>query len=144
MKTAQTPQMVFLHDNVTIVCEIPGLPHLDVTTVGIIWSLKNEWHGAEVPIYEFYGNHLKAFRPGASVSLLGLKRGDASLHLPRIELSEAGEYRCKLVVTPDQAEGTTRLDVVGKSSGKFPVVPSDGAEACCGCVGGQAEQRVRT
>lgn len=112
VKTAETPQMVFLHDNVTVVCEIPGLPHLNITTVGIIWSLKNEWHGAEVPIYEFYGNHLKAFRPGASVSLLGLERGDASLHLPRIELNEAGEYRCKLVVTPDQAEGTTRLDVV--------------------------------
>ncbi|XP_038169851.1 natural cytotoxicity triggering receptor 3 ligand 1 isoform X1 [Arvicola amphibius] len=112
VKTAEMPQMVFLHANVTIVCVIPGLSHLDITTVGIIWSLKNEWHEAEVPIYEFYGNHLKAFRPGASVSLLGLERGDASLHLPRIELSEAGEYRCKLVVTPDQAEGTTRLDVV--------------------------------
>lgn len=112
VKTAEMPQMVFLHDNVTIVCEIPGSPHLDITTVGIIWSLKKEQHEAEVPIYEFYGNHLKAFRPGATVSLSGLKWGDASLHLPRIELSEAGEYLCKLVVTPDQAEGTTRLDVV--------------------------------
>ncbi|XP_075808691.1 natural cytotoxicity triggering receptor 3 ligand 1 isoform X1 [Microtus pennsylvanicus] len=112
VKTAEIPQMVSLHDNVTIVCEIPGSPHLNITTVGIVWSLKNEWHEAEVPIYEFYGNHLKAFRPGASVSLLRLEWGDASLHLPRIELREAGEYRCKLVVTPDQAEGITRLDVV--------------------------------
>lgn len=143
MKTAEMPQMVSLHDNVTIVCEIPGSPHLDITTVGIIWSLKNEWQQTEVPIYEFYGNHLKAFRPGASVSFLRLQRGDASLHLPRIELREAGEYRCKLVVTPDQAEGITRLDVVGESSVKIPC-GSDGAGASGGCVGGQAEQRVRT
>ncbi|ERE69668.1 olfactory receptor [Cricetulus griseus] len=116
VKTAEETQIVFLHANVTVPCEIPGSPHLDIKTVGIIWSFKNVWNESEVPIYELYGNHLKVLRPGANVSLLGLERGDASLHLPRIKLSEAGEYRCKLVVTPEHAEGMTRVDVVGKDN----------------------------
>lgn len=43
------------------------------------------------------------------------------------------------MVTPDQAEGTTRLDVVDESSMKVPC-GSDGAGASGGCVGSQAEQ----
>ncbi|KAL1769127.1 natural cytotoxicity triggering receptor 3 ligand 1 isoform X2 [Sigmodon hispidus] len=117
-------QVVFLHDNVTICCKVPGSPHLDITTVGIIWFLKKECDKHEVSIYEFYGNHQKVSRPGANVSLLGLEWGDASLHLPRIELSEAGEYRCKLVVTPEQAEGITRLYVVAYPTMKLFVKPA--------------------
>ncbi|XP_012979607.1 natural cytotoxicity triggering receptor 3 ligand 1 isoform X2 [Mesocricetus auratus] len=124
VKTAETTQVVSLHDNVTVLCEIPGSPRLDITTVGIIWSLKNERNESEVPIYEFYGNHLKVLRPGANVSLLGLERGDASLHLPSIKLSEAGEYRCKLVVTPEKAEGTARIDVVADPALELFVEPA--------------------
>ncbi|XP_052618940.1 natural cytotoxicity triggering receptor 3 ligand 1-like [Peromyscus californicus insignis] len=117
-------QMVFLHDNVTVLCKIPGSPCLDITTVGIIWSRKKEWNESETSVYQFYGSHREAIRPGANVSLLGLERGDASLLLPRIELSEAGEYRCKLVVTPQKAEGTTRLDVVASPAMKLFVKPA--------------------
>ncbi|XP_036025764.1 natural cytotoxicity triggering receptor 3 ligand 1 [Onychomys torridus] len=124
VKTTEMTQMAFLHDNVTIPCKIPGSPHLNITTVGIIWSWKKEQNESEVSIYEFYGNHEKVFRPGASVSLWGLEWGDASLHLPRIELSEAGEYQCKLVVTPEKAEGTARLDVVASPATKLFVKPA--------------------
>lgn len=142
MKTTET-QTVFLHDNVTVPCKIPGSPHLNITIVGIIWSWKKERNESAASIYQFYGSYREATRPGANVSLLGLEWGDASLYLPRIELSDAGEYRCKLVVTPQQAEGTTRLDVVGESLTEVPG-SSDGAEASGGCVDGQAEPGVRT
>lgn len=112
--------MVFLHDNVTIACKIPGSPRLDIKTVGIIWFGKNELDDSEVKVFEFYGNHLESFRPGAMVSLSGLESGDASLHLPEVQLGEAGEYRCMLVVTPEKAEGKTILEVVGKYSMEVP------------------------
>nr|XP_034370759.1 natural cytotoxicity triggering receptor 3 ligand 1 [Arvicanthis niloticus] len=105
-------QMVFLHDDVTIPCEIPGSPHLNLSIVGVIWSLKKDGDEFEVSVFEFYGDHLEAVRPRADVSLLGLEYGNASLYLPRVELREAGEYRCKVVATPEKAEGTTRLEVV--------------------------------
>lgn len=120
MEMAGTTQMVFLHDNVTIACKIPGSPRLDIKTVGIIWFGKNELDDSEVKVFEFYGNHLESFRPGAMVSLSGLESGDASLHLPEVQLGEAGEYRCMLVVTPEKAEGKTILEVVGKYSMEVP------------------------
>ncbi|XP_076398871.1 natural cytotoxicity triggering receptor 3 ligand 1 isoform X1 [Peromyscus maniculatus bairdii] len=123
VKTTET-QTVFLHDNVTVPCKIPGSPHLNITIVGIIWSWKKERNESAASIYQFYGSYREATRPGANVSLLGLEWGDASLYLPRIELSDAGEYRCKLVVTPQQAEGTTRLDVVASPAMKLFVKPA--------------------
>ncbi|XP_049999223.1 natural cytotoxicity triggering receptor 3 ligand 1-like isoform X2 [Alexandromys fortis] len=117
-------QMVFLHDNVTITCKIPGSPRLDIDTVGIIWFVKNELNKSEVKVFEFYGNHTESFRPGATVPLLGLESGDASLHLPEVQLWEAGEYRCMLVVTPDKAEGKTMLEVVACPTIRLFVKPS--------------------
>jgi natural cytotoxicity triggering receptor 3 ligand 1 len=88
--------------------------------VGVIWSLKKDRNESEVQVFEFYGDQQEAVRPGADVFLLGLELGNASLHLPTMELREAGEYRCKVVVTPEKAEGTTRLEIVGESSVKVP------------------------
>ncbi|XP_029419511.1 natural cytotoxicity triggering receptor 3 ligand 1 isoform X3 [Nannospalax galili] len=109
VEMAEGTQLVSRNDNVIIPCKVPGSPHLDTETMGIVWFQKNE---SEVTVFELYGNHLKALRPGAMVSRLGLERGDASLQLPGVQLWEAGEYRCKLVVTPEKAEGKTRLEVM--------------------------------
>lgn len=124
VEMAGTTQMVFLHDNVTIACKIPGSPRLDIKTVGIIWFGKNELDDSEVKVFEFYGNHLESFRPGAMVSLSGLESGDASLHLPEVQLGEAGEYRCMLVVTPEKAEGKTILEVVANPTIRLFVKPA--------------------
>ncbi|XP_029419510.1 natural cytotoxicity triggering receptor 3 ligand 1 isoform X2 [Nannospalax galili] len=111
VEMAEGTQLVSRNDNVIIPCKVPGSPHLDTETMGIVWFQKNE---SEVTVFELYGNHLKALRPGAMVSRLGLERGDASLQLPGVQLWEAGEYRCKLVVTPEKAEGKTRLEVMAR------------------------------
>lgn len=114
VEMAEGTQTVFLHDNVTISCKVPGSPHLDTRIMGILWFWKNELSGSEVTVFEFYGCHRQAFRPGATVPLQSLEWGDASLQLPEVQLWEAGEYRCKLVVTPEKAEGKTRLEVVAR------------------------------
>ncbi|XP_023613887.1 natural cytotoxicity triggering receptor 3 ligand 1 isoform X1 [Myotis lucifugus] len=105
-------KIVFLNDNVTISCKVPGSTPLNRTFTGITWLWKHQADETEHKVFEMYGNHQKAFRPGASVSLAGLEKGDASLHLPGGQLRDAGEYRCEVVVTPEKAQGTVVLKVL--------------------------------
>lgn len=107
-------QTVLLNHTATISCKVPGSSHLNITSMGVTWVWKNPVNGTGHKVFEFYGKHRKAFRPGASVSLQGLAKGDASLQLPGIQLKEAGEYRRKVVNTPDKGQGTVFLEVVGE------------------------------
>ncbi|XP_032096767.1 natural cytotoxicity triggering receptor 3 ligand 1 isoform X4 [Sapajus apella] len=101
-----------LNDNVTIFCNFfDSEPH-NITSVGITWFRKSPTFDKEFKVFEFFGDHLKAFRPGASVSPWRLKSGDASLQLPGVQLEEAGEYRCEVVSTPKKAHGRIWLGVV--------------------------------
>lgn len=105
---------MFLNDNATISCKVPGSPKLDINIIGITWFRKSQENETEVKVFEFFGNHQETFGSGATVSLLRLKTGDASLQLFGIQLREAGRYRCELVVTPEKAQGTVLLKVVGE------------------------------
>ncbi|XP_054581662.1 natural cytotoxicity triggering receptor 3 ligand 1-like [Eptesicus fuscus] len=105
-------QTVLLNDNVTISCKVPGSTPLNTNIMGVIWYRKHQAHETEHEVFKMYGKHQKAFRPGASVSRAGLEKGDVSLHLPGVQLRDAGEYRCKVVVTPEQAQETVFLNVL--------------------------------
>ncbi|XP_058402058.1 natural cytotoxicity triggering receptor 3 ligand 1 isoform X2 [Diceros bicornis minor] len=48
----------------------------------------------------------------ATIFCKRLEMGDASLQLPAVQLSDAGEYRCEVVVTPEKAEGTVQVEVL--------------------------------
>uniref|UniRef100_A0A8C0D8I9 Ig-like domain-containing protein n=1 Tax=Balaenoptera musculus TaxID=9771 RepID=A0A8C0D8I9_BALMU len=112
VEMAGRTQMVLLNENATILCKIPGFPHLDINSMGITWFRKAQVSETEIKLFEFFGDHKVAFRHGANVSPWRLKRGDASLQLPGVQLWEAGEYRCELVVTPQKAQGRVWLEVV--------------------------------
>lgn len=105
-------QKVLLNDTATIVCKIHGYHHLDITVMGITWYWKHQASATEVKLFEFFGDHQMILRSGAYVSQRRLQRGDASLQLPGVQLKEAGEYRCEVVVTPYKAVGTVNLEVV--------------------------------
>uniref|UniRef100_A0A8C3X5P7 Ig-like domain-containing protein n=1 Tax=Catagonus wagneri TaxID=51154 RepID=A0A8C3X5P7_9CETA len=112
VEMAGKTQMVFLNKNATVFCKIPDSPHLNIRHMGVTWFWKSRGSETEVKVFEFFGNHKMAFRPGAGVSPWRLERGDASLQLPAVQLGEAGEYRCELVVTPQKAQGRVQLEVV--------------------------------
>nr|KAF6266855.1 hypothetical protein mPipKuh1_012188 [Pipistrellus kuhlii] len=105
-------QTVLLNDNVTISCKVPGSTPLDTNIMGIIWYLKHQANETEHEVFVMYADIQKAFRPGASVSPAGLEKGDVSLHLPGVQLRDAGEYRCNVVVTPEEAQETVFLKVL--------------------------------
>ncbi|ELK35389.1 B7 like protein 6 [Myotis davidii] len=105
-------QTVLLNDNVTISCKVPGSTPLNIKGMGVIWYRKHQVDETEHKVFEMYGNYQKAFRAGASVSPVGLEKGDASLHLSGVKPRDAGEYRCEVVVTPEKAQGTVFLKVL--------------------------------
>ncbi|XP_011944073.1 PREDICTED: natural cytotoxicity triggering receptor 3 ligand 1 [Cercocebus atys] len=112
-------QATHLNDNVTIFCKVIYSQPLNITSMGITWLRKSLTLDKEVKVFEFFGDHQKAFRPGANVSPWRLKSGDASLKLPGVQLEEAGEYRCEVVVTPLKAQGTVQLKVVASPTSRL-------------------------
>ena len=127
--------MVFLNENVTIFCKIAGSAQLDINSMGITWFQKTQKSETYTKLFEYFGNHREASQRGACVSLRSLEMGDASLQLPGVRLEDAGEYRCELVVTPQKAQGTVWLEVVGECLRAVPC-DSHGDGACGGDVGG--------
>ncbi|XP_045681231.1 natural cytotoxicity triggering receptor 3 ligand 1-like [Phyllostomus hastatus] len=112
VKMAGKTQTVLLNHNATISCKALGSSPLNIKNMGVIWSRKNPVDGRDVTVFRLYGDRREALRGGASVFLQGLAKGDASLQLPEVQLSEAGEYRCKVVNTPLRGQGTVLLKVV--------------------------------
>ncbi|XP_049474303.1 natural cytotoxicity triggering receptor 3 ligand 1 isoform X1 [Panthera uncia] len=116
VKMAGTTQTVLLNDNATIFCQVYGDPSPNITIMGVTWFWKNPGSATEVKLFEFFGGQQMTGRPGAMVPLKSLESGNASLQLPGIQLREAGEYRCEVVITPHKAVGQVKLEVVA-----FPV-----------------------
>ncbi|XP_044116844.1 natural cytotoxicity triggering receptor 3 ligand 1 [Neovison vison] len=109
---ARETQTVLLNDNVTIVCKVQSDSPLNITLMGVTWFRKHHMSTTEVTVFQYFGGNQMITRPGASVSLSKLERGDASLKLPDIRLEEAGEYRCEVVMTPNKAVKTIQLEIV--------------------------------
>lgn len=42
VEMAGRTQIVFLNDNITITCKIPGSPTLDISTVGVVWFVRKK------------------------------------------------------------------------------------------------------
>ncbi|XP_074855142.1 natural cytotoxicity triggering receptor 3 ligand 1 [Carettochelys insculpta] len=110
------PLTVSLNYNVSIPCNISGYvtPELDIKKVGVTWFHKTQSADKEQEVFVFHtGQHIP-YRNGASMSDNDLKRGNAALSLPQIQFKEAGIYRCYVIVTPSEADGTTILQVVAQ------------------------------
>ncbi|XP_066221236.1 natural cytotoxicity triggering receptor 3 ligand 1 [Saccopteryx leptura] len=112
-------QTVSLNDNATIFCKVLGSQHLNIDIMGNSWFRKHQVNETEDKVFESIGKYQEAFRAGANVSLLRLKMGDASLQLPRVQLEDAGEYRCEVVITPEKAQGTVIVIVVANPVGSL-------------------------
>lgn len=133
--------MVFLNENVTIFCKIHGSPHLDINSMGITWFQKTGKSETYTKLFQYFGNYRETSQRGAWVSLRSLQKGDASLQLPGVLLEDAGEYRCELVVTPQKAQGTVWLEVVGECLRAVPCGSYDDG-VCGGDVDGLSGAEV--
>ncbi|XP_041053099.1 uncharacterized protein LOC121283083 [Carcharodon carcharias] len=103
-----SPKDVLVNDDVSLECKFTGhsTVNLSLTNVGVQWiGAKNEM------ICEFDGHEFSPKRQGARISQLQLQKGDASLHLPNIQLDEEGRYTCIVFVTPEKVKKSSELRV---------------------------------
>ncbi|XP_072127474.1 natural cytotoxicity triggering receptor 3 ligand 1-like [Mobula birostris] len=108
----RSPKDVLLNTDVTLECKVTdfGTPLLDLSNVGVLWLYGSQ----RKEIYTFNAGQAVARRHGAKIFETELQKGDASLYLPNIQLNEAGEYICVVLVTPDRAEKSSQIVVLAK------------------------------
>ncbi|XP_074086284.1 natural cytotoxicity triggering receptor 3 ligand 1-like [Macrotis lagotis] len=111
-------QIVSFNANVIINCELYDfhLLPLEINGIEVRWFHRRTNSANEVKVFEYYGGKQTSFRSGASISISGLRMGDASLFLPLIQLQEGGEYRCEVIISPNRAQATSRLEVEAQPS----------------------------
>ncbi|KAL8169908.1 UNVERIFIED_CONTAM: hypothetical protein K2H54_059866 [Gekko kuhli] len=80
----------------------------------VTWYLKNPGGNTEKILYSVVSGEHSSHRHGLQMNESKLKRGNAELFLPQIQLSEEGTYVCSVTVTPDKAEGTKIIDIVAQ------------------------------
>ncbi|XP_078537178.1 uncharacterized protein LOC144822965 isoform X5 [Lissotriton helveticus] len=102
-----------LHEDVLMPCGVTGYntPELDLPNVGVKWAFRSQ-NGTEEEVYSFDGAEHKTSREGAQVAEKELRKGNASLFIPRIKLSDAGRYKCTVFVSSNMAQGSSSLSVL--------------------------------
>ncbi|XP_069079837.1 uncharacterized protein [Pleurodeles waltl] len=102
-----------LHEDVLMPCRVTGYrtPELDLPNVGVKWSFRSQ-NETEEEVYSFNGAEHKASRVGAQITEKELRKGNATLFIPQIKLSDAGRYKCTVFVWSNKAEGGSSLSVL--------------------------------
>lgn len=100
-------------ENVTFPCLLSGVPiPLNLQKLSVIWTLRLR-NGTEHEVYHFRSSQHQSFRPGSYMNDRDLARGNASLSIPNIQITDEGDYRCFVNVTPDVGFVTFTLHVSG-------------------------------
>ncbi|XP_053305731.1 natural cytotoxicity triggering receptor 3 ligand 1-like isoform X2 [Spea bombifrons] len=102
-----------LGQDVKIPCFLSGYetPEVDLTYVSVQWIRKSPNGSAlEVYRYELLRGH-EIHRPGLNVSEEDIKKGDAGLYIPQVQVADDGEYTCIVFYTPDKGEASSTLHV---------------------------------
>ncbi|XP_069821093.1 uncharacterized protein [Dendropsophus ebraccatus] len=119
--TMRTPQISVLRgEEAAILCEFseftPG------KTINVHWT--RPVNGSKAEVYRYIPGRPEAFREGAYMEAESdIQRGNATLHLPRVQFSDEGEYTCTVLVTPESREGKSSLQVSAVPSAVL--VPGD-------------------
>ncbi|XP_061466236.1 natural cytotoxicity triggering receptor 3 ligand 1 [Rhineura floridana] len=111
--TTRSLMTVALDTDVMIPCDISeySTPQLDITKTAVEWHWKTSVEETEKIVYSVVSRVHWSSRNNVRMDENNLKKGNAALFLPQIQLSEGGTYRCFVIVTPDQAEGVTVIEL---------------------------------
>ncbi|XP_075043673.1 uncharacterized protein LOC142103528 [Mixophyes fleayi] len=99
-------------EDVTIPCDIADI--VSGRTVAVQWT--RTWDGNTTSVYDHFPGRVMAYRPGAIMVESEVERGNAELHIPRVQFSDEGEYTCTVIVTPNEAKGKSTLEVSARPS----------------------------
>ncbi|PIO11966.1 hypothetical protein AB205_0002260, partial [Aquarana catesbeiana] len=113
---------VLRDEDVTIHCDIYGLN--PGSSIAVLWKRTSE-NRTEYDVYEYNDGQVTVFRPGSSMDNTEIPKGNAELHIPRVQFSDEGEYTCTVINTPDKEEGKVTLQVsVPPSADVTPADPT--------------------
>ncbi|KAG8535087.1 hypothetical protein GDO81_029471, partial [Engystomops pustulosus] len=95
-------------ENVTIPCEFSELTSKN--TINVYW--RKSLNGQDTEVYKFVPGAQEAYREGCYMEAEEeIRRGNAALHIPRVQFSDDGEYTCTVLVTPEGDHGKSSLQV---------------------------------
>ncbi|XP_056410416.1 uncharacterized protein LOC130344663 [Hyla sarda] len=119
--TMKAPLISVMRDeDVTIPCEFTEFNVGKTINVG--W--KKSQNGKSSDVYIYIPGRAQSFRPGAYMEAESeIQKGNAALHIPRVQYSDDGEYICTVVVTPEDGEGKSTLQV--KAVPSAVLIPGD-------------------
>lgn len=107
VETDPSPITAKAGDDVALKCVFKVVsPPVDLSQLVVQWF----YHGG--PLVEF-DEEVTSTRPGATLSLEGLRYGNASLLLSKVSSRDTGNYRCYITYAPDVRIKQVALKVEG-------------------------------
>ncbi|KYO28655.1 V-set domain-containing T-cell activation inhibitor 1-like [Alligator mississippiensis] len=131
VETDPSPITAKAGDDVALKCVFKVVsPPVDLSQLVVQWF----YHGG--PLVEF-DEEVTSTRPGATLSLEGLRYGNASLLLSKVSSRDTGNYRCYITYAPDVRIKQVALKVEDPTQ-----LPSEPKGACPSTVDAQLLQKM--
>ncbi|OCT83532.1 uncharacterized protein LOC108713701 [Xenopus laevis] len=112
VKTSDFPIKFLRNQEAFIPCTVTdyGAGELDVKLFSFEWKMKT-MNGSDKQVYLYVSGTHTPTRPGSYISDSEIIRGNAGLHLPRVQFTDEGEYTCTVFYTPNKVVGKSALQV---------------------------------
>ncbi|CAH2325656.1 LOC100158538 [Pelobates cultripes] len=112
VKISDSPILQLLHEDTVIPCFISDSRYtvFDLEKIAVVWTHRLP-NGSSSKVYEYSPSSVTPGRPGSKISVEDIKRGDATLYVPSVQISDERDYTGTVFYTPNKATGTTTLQV---------------------------------
>ncbi|XP_060694948.1 uncharacterized protein LOC132824448 isoform X2 [Hemiscyllium ocellatum] len=103
-----------VNKDIVLKCQVSGYSQdLDLKSMGVQWFYQKSGSpdSQRREIYQFVGGKHTPYREGARIIDAQLKKGIASLFLPRVQFDDEGDYTCVVFITPDNGSGKSSMTV---------------------------------
>ncbi|XP_041053817.1 uncharacterized protein LOC121283378 isoform X3 [Carcharodon carcharias] len=123
-----SPLEISANQDALLMCKF-NKPESDLTHIAVRWVLTSQSNQKDV--YVFDGGEHSPKREGAKIFDEALRKGNASLYLPNVQLNEEGKYTCIVFVTPHKEEKSSVMQVSAQpkvSMSRQEITSVNGAE----------------
>ncbi|XP_043372998.1 tapasin-related protein-like isoform X8 [Dermochelys coriacea] len=117
VETDASPMRAKVGDNVVLKCQFSvARPPVDLSQLVVQWFHR----GGQLVEFD---NVVSGSRPGANLSMEGLRSGNAALYLSKVTLESAGNYRCYITYMHDMRIKQTPRRRPRRSRRPWPLMP---------------------
>ncbi|XP_078077209.1 uncharacterized protein LOC144499029 [Mustelus asterias] len=103
-----SPLEISANEDALLMCKFDK-PEYDLTHTAVRWAFGSQTNQRDM--YVFDGGDHYPKRNGAKMFDDALRKGNASLYLPNVQLDEAGVYTCIVIVTPQKEQKSSVMQV---------------------------------